>query len=63
LFSTVIRKKTFDDVVIFLSPKILGKGIPVVEEIGVNSITNAFKLNITSVEQTGEDILIHLEKQ
>lgn len=61
-FSEFIKNKLYDEVLLFMSPKLLGMGLSVVENIGVSSIRNALKLKLNGCEQIGDDILISLVK-
>ena len=62
VFSTFIRENLFDDIKLFVSPKMLGGGLPVFNKIGINSIKKAQKLKIDSVEKIGDDVFIELVK-
>lgn len=59
-FSKFVSEKLFDELLVFLSPKILGSGLCAVENIGITSIRKAMKLKINSVKQVGDDVLISL---
>lgn len=57
IFTSFIKNKLFDDITIFISPKILGNGIPVVNKLGIESISKSFNLKLKHSEVIGEDIL------
>jgi diaminohydroxyphosphoribosylaminopyrimidine deaminase / 5-amino-6-(5-phosphoribosylamino)uracil reductase len=62
IFTSFIHEKLFDDLYIFISPKILGVGLSFVDYIGVKSISNSLVLKISEAEKSGDDILLHLVK-
>ena len=62
VFSSFIRSNQFDDIFLFISPKIIGNGLPVVENIGVKSIKRPLNVKIKSYEPVGDDLLLLLEK-
>ncbi len=62
IFSSFIRENIFDNIFAFITPKILGNGLSVFENIGINSIRKAIKLRVKQVENIGDDILIELIK-
>ncbi len=62
IFTSFIHKNLFDDIFLFISPKFLGAGLPVINDIGIKSIRNSFKVKIASVEKIGDDILVELNK-
>lgn len=62
IFSSFIKENIFDDIFAFVTPKILGSGLSVVENIGINSIRRAVKVRVKEVEIIGDDILIELVK-
>jgi diaminohydroxyphosphoribosylaminopyrimidine deaminase / 5-amino-6-(5-phosphoribosylamino)uracil reductase len=62
VFSSFIRNNLYDDIFLFISPKIIGKGIPVVEDIGVKNIKSTLKVKIKQYEMIGDDLLLQLER-
>lgn len=62
IFSSFIRENLFDEILLFISPKFLGDGIPVISHIGIPGIKRALKLKISSLEMSGDDILAELIK-
>ncbi|HSD64262.1 MAG TPA: bifunctional diaminohydroxyphosphoribosylaminopyrimidine deaminase/5-amino-6-(5-phosphoribosylamino)uracil reductase RibD [Ignavibacteriaceae bacterium] len=62
IFSSFIKCGLYDDIYLFISPKIIGSGIPVVENIGVKSIKKTLKVKIKNYECKGEDLMLKLEK-
>ncbi len=62
VFTTFIRQNLFDEIKLFVAPKILGSGINFVNEIPDKNMKNLMKLSIESVDKIGDDVLIELIK-
>jgi diaminohydroxyphosphoribosylaminopyrimidine deaminase/5-amino-6-(5-phosphoribosylamino)uracil reductase len=62
VFTSFVKKNVFDEILLFMSPKILGSGLPVINNIGVKSIRNALKVKIGNCEKIGDDIMVELYK-
>ncbi len=62
IFNSFIKENLFDDLFVFISPKIIGCGIPVVGNIGIKSISKSLKTKFGAVEKIGDDILAELIK-
>ncbi|HKI77677.1 MAG TPA: bifunctional diaminohydroxyphosphoribosylaminopyrimidine deaminase/5-amino-6-(5-phosphoribosylamino)uracil reductase RibD [Ignavibacteriaceae bacterium] len=62
LFTNMIKKNLFDEILFFITPKILGNGLPVVENLGINKISQAMKAKFNNVERIGDDVLVELVK-
>jgi diaminohydroxyphosphoribosylaminopyrimidine deaminase/5-amino-6-(5-phosphoribosylamino)uracil reductase len=62
IFTSFIKNNLFDEILLFVSPKLLGSGLSVVGDIGIKTINKVFKLQIKNVEKIGEDVLIELIK-
>jgi diaminohydroxyphosphoribosylaminopyrimidine deaminase / 5-amino-6-(5-phosphoribosylamino)uracil reductase len=62
VFSSFIKENLFDDLYVFISPKILGNGIPAVSDIGIKSIGKSLKAKFVNAEMIGDDILVELTK-
>jgi diaminohydroxyphosphoribosylaminopyrimidine deaminase/5-amino-6-(5-phosphoribosylamino)uracil reductase len=62
VFTSFIKENLFDDIFVFISPKILGCGLPVVGNIGIKQLQKALKIKINNVEKIGDDILVELYK-
>lgn len=61
VFSSFIKENLFDDILMFITPKMLGSGIPVING-QVKSIKKAYKFKIRDTQKIGEDFLIELIK-
>lgn len=62
LFTSFFKKLLFDDIFLFVSPKLMGKGVPLIGDIRKKNIRSALKLQIKNAEKTGDDLLIELIK-
>ncbi len=62
IFTSFIRENIFDDILAFITPKILGCGLSIAENLGIKSIRRAIKVRIKEVELVGDDILVELVK-
>lgn len=62
IFSSFMIQNLFDDILLFISPKLLGSGIYAFNSIRINDLKKAYKLKIKHSEATGEDILLELTK-
>ncbi len=58
IFTEFIKRKLADKVFVFIAPKILGKGIQSISDIGIKSIRDIITLKEVSVQSFGDDVLI-----
>ena len=61
VITSFLRQKLADRVVVAVAPKILGKGVDAVGELGIIRLSQAFKLTFRKVSRAGEDIVIEAE--
>jgi diaminohydroxyphosphoribosylaminopyrimidine deaminase / 5-amino-6-(5-phosphoribosylamino)uracil reductase len=61
-FSSFVKQELFDDIMMFISPKILGNGVKTFSELSFRNLDSALKLKIKSNEIIGEDVLLILNK-
>jgi len=47
---------------VFITPKIIGSGLSVVNNLGINGIKQSLKVKIASAEKIGDDVLLELTK-
>jgi diaminohydroxyphosphoribosylaminopyrimidine deaminase/5-amino-6-(5-phosphoribosylamino)uracil reductase len=57
VYSAFIRQKLFDDIIMFISPKILGGGVQFVNQIGIENVKNSLNLKLKGYEVLGNDIV------
>ena len=62
IFTSFIKEYLFDEILMFVSPKLLGCGIPSVGNLGIKSLRQAVKIKVVNVKQTGDDVLIELTR-
>ncbi len=62
IYSSFLKQDLFDDLLLFVSPKILGTGIKSFSDLSFNSLRDALTLKLIKSEMMGEDILFHLTK-
>ncbi len=62
LLSNFIKSNLYDDVILFIAPKILGSGIDSFGDLGIKSIQKSNRLKIDSLEKVGDDIMVQLSK-
>ena len=62
IFTSLIKKKLFDDILLFISPKILGAGLSVVGDMKIKSISKSVKVKVERVETFGDDIFVELKR-
>ncbi len=62
IFTSFVEKRLFDDIFLFISPKLLGDGISIVGNIGVKNIKYSYNLKIEDTEKIGDDIVVELSK-
>ena len=62
LFTSFIQQNLYDNFLIFLSPKIIGNGIPLTGDLGIQNIRDIHKLKLVNTEKIGDDVLIELAR-
>jgi len=62
VFNSFIKDNLFDELKIFIAPKLLGSGIPFLSDFGIKEISKARKLSIHSFEKFDDDLLLSLRK-
>lgn len=62
IFTSFVRENLFDEIRTFISPKLMGDGLPVLGNIGFYDIRKALKLRINNFERIGDDVVLDLRK-
>ncbi|HEY6907116.1 MAG TPA: bifunctional diaminohydroxyphosphoribosylaminopyrimidine deaminase/5-amino-6-(5-phosphoribosylamino)uracil reductase RibD [Ignavibacteriaceae bacterium] len=62
VFSSFVRSGFYDDIFLFISPKIIGDGVPVIGNIGIKDIKRTINVKIKSYDMIGDDLLLRLEQ-
>ncbi|MFC2067386.1 bifunctional diaminohydroxyphosphoribosylaminopyrimidine deaminase/5-amino-6-(5-phosphoribosylamino)uracil reductase RibD [Chloroflexota bacterium] len=58
VITSFLRLNLVDKLVIFVAPKIMGKGIEAVGELNITDVSQALKLSFSKVRRVGEDLVI-----
>jgi len=59
MFSTFIKKGLFDELDVFISPKILGSGIAPFNNLGIKKLSEAINIKLNKVITLGDDVLLN----
>jgi diaminohydroxyphosphoribosylaminopyrimidine deaminase/5-amino-6-(5-phosphoribosylamino)uracil reductase len=62
LYTSFIDENLFDDIALFISPKLLGAGLSTINDLGIKSMKDVYKLKINSFEKVGDDLFLELNK-
>jgi diaminohydroxyphosphoribosylaminopyrimidine deaminase / 5-amino-6-(5-phosphoribosylamino)uracil reductase len=62
ILTSFIKQKLFDDLILFISPKLIGDGIPLVQNLGISSIKKSLNLKLKSCEVLADDIVAEYTK-
>ena len=62
IYTSFIKKNLFDDIMLFVTPKLMGCGIPLLGNINKRNIKKALKLRVRNNERIGDDFLVELIK-
>ena len=63
VITSLLKLKLADKLVVFIAPKIMGKGIEAVGELGVKDVGQALPLSFSKVTRVGEDVVIEARLQ
>jgi len=58
IITSFLRQQLADRVMIFIAPKIMGKGIEAVGDLGIRDVGHALKLSFVKTYKRGEDLVI-----
>lgn len=62
VYNSFIKENLFDEMQIFIAPKLLGSGIQFLSDFGIKEMSKARKLSIHSFEKYDDDLLLNLRK-
>ena len=62
VYTSFIKKGLYDDIMLFVTPKLIGCGVSLLGSINKQNIKNALKLRVRNTEKIGDDFLIELIK-
>ena len=63
VFSSFVKAKLEDEILIFYGPKILGQGISLASDLGIKSLPKALKYTIKDIDKIGDDALLKLVRR
>ena len=63
IITSFVRESLFDRIIVITAPKILGRGIEAVGDLGISRIDDSVQLKIEQVCRKGEDIVTYLKKK
>ena len=58
IITSFLKERLYDRIIVIVAPKIMGKGIDAVADLGVKDIDSAIKLTYRKIYRKGEDIVI-----
>lgn len=58
IITSLLHQRLVDKMVIFIAPKIMGKGIEAVGDLGIGDMSHTMKLSIVRTFRSGEDLVI-----
>lgn len=62
VYNSFIKENLFDEMQIFIAPKLLGSGLQFLSDFGIKEMSKARKLIIHSFEKYDDDLLLNLRK-
>lgn len=62
VYTSFVKEGLYDSLFLFISPKILGSGIPFVNNIGISKLNSLRKIKVVNIETFDDDILIEYSK-
>jgi diaminohydroxyphosphoribosylaminopyrimidine deaminase/5-amino-6-(5-phosphoribosylamino)uracil reductase len=62
ILTSFIKENLFDDMLIFMCPRVLGCGVPSVGSLGIKTLRQAVKIKVNNIELIGDDVLVELLK-
>ena len=63
MITSFVREGLFDRIIVITAPKILGRGIEAVGDLGISRMDDSIALEIEQVCRKGEDIVTYLKKK
>jgi diaminohydroxyphosphoribosylaminopyrimidine deaminase / 5-amino-6-(5-phosphoribosylamino)uracil reductase len=62
IYTSFLHDNLFDNIILFISPKILGPGLSFVNDFGTANLKNVLKLKFVKVENIDDDLLVELTR-
>jgi riboflavin biosynthesis pyrimidine reductase len=63
IITSLIRQRLVDKYIVISAPKIMGKGIDAVGDLGILDIDSALKLSFVKAYRNGQDLIIEAKPQ
>ncbi len=58
IITSLLHRRLADKVTVFIAPKVLGKGVEAVGDLGIRDVSYALKLSFVRLYRSGEDLVI-----
>lgn len=62
IYSSFLKEQLFDEIKIFIAPKLFGNGLNTFSELNISAVKDAKELRFISTEHVGGDLLITLKR-
>jgi diaminohydroxyphosphoribosylaminopyrimidine deaminase/5-amino-6-(5-phosphoribosylamino)uracil reductase len=62
VYTSFVKENLYDSLLLFVTPKILGSGLPFVNNIGISTLNSVRKIKVVNIESFDDDILIEYSK-
>lgn len=62
VYTSFLKENLYDNIILFVSPRILGTGVPFADYFGKTSLQNALKLKYKTAEILDDDLMIELTR-
>ncbi len=62
VYTSFLKENLYDNIILFIAPKILGSGLPLVNSFGKSTIKNTLKVKFVNIETLDDDLCVELSK-
>lgn len=62
IYTSFLKENLYDNIILFIAPKLLGSGLPLVNSFGKSTIKNALKVKFVNIESVDDDLYVELSK-
>ncbi len=63
IITSFVKEKLFDRIIVITAPRIIGKGIEAVGDLGISLMDNSVALKFEKIYRNGEDVVAYLRKK
>lgn len=60
IYTSFLKENLYDNIILFIAPKLLGSGLPLVNSFGKSTIKNALKVKFVNIESVDDDLYVEL---